>query len=582
MTALIKQEKKELQKPENSALELSIIEQVVVQGDLSKLNPEQRVVYYKKVCESAGLNPFTRPFEYILLNGKLTLYAKKDCTEQLRKINGISIEGLDDKIIDDLYIVKARAKTKDGRTDESTGAVTIGNLRGDAKANAIMKAECVPLDYEILTKTGFKHILDLEENEIVASVDHNTYEIEWHPLIQKSIFQDQTVTEYGNTCISFEITDNHTWMTESNSGVKGLKSFDSINTGTYLVLSGKCNSKDSILSKNEAAVLGWIITDGTIKSYKDELYRASICQSKQENFEMIDSALSDMKFTKGVSDNRERGWMDQHWWYLSKESTQNLFDKCGFKSTEDLSRIVCQLGLEERIAMLEAMMAADGDKKGNFGKGDLNTVIAFQILCALTGSLTKQVRIRDFKNSTQPFYLTRIYSYNRVARQNLIEGEKRETTVWCPTTKHGTWICRTDKGQVFVTGNTKAKRRVTLSISGLGWVDESEIESIPSAEKVSINIETGEIKNEEPVKPLYITSSQAKELQALISECEPEKQSKIWAFMEKKCNGDLSKFPLECFENTKKIVLERRAEYMAKLNPAPTSMDELVEDEDGE
>ncbi len=82
------------------------------------------------------------------------------------------------------------------------------------------------------------------------------------------------------------------------------------------------------------------------------------------------------------------------------------------------------------------------------------------------------------------------------------------------------------------------------------------------------------------VKPLYITSSQAKELQALISECEPEKQSKIWAFMEKKCNGDLSKFPLECFENTKKIVLERRAEYMAKLNPAPTSMDELIEVED--
>lgn len=121
--------------------ELSVIEQVVVQGDLAKLNPEQRVLYYRKVCESAGLNPFTRPFDYIQLNGKLTLYAKKDATEQLRKVNGISIEKIESKVLDDLYIVTATARTKDGRTDSATGAVTIGNLKGDAKANAIMKAE---------------------------------------------------------------------------------------------------------------------------------------------------------------------------------------------------------------------------------------------------------------------------------------------------------------------------------------------------------------------------------------------------------------------------------------------------------
>ena len=126
---------------QEQSLELSIVEQVVMQGDLSKLNPTQRVLYYRKVCESSGLNPFTRPFDYIMLNGKLTLYAKKDATEQLRKLNGISIEKLEHKLVDDLYIVTASARSKDGRTDESIGAVTIGNLKGDAKANAIMKAE---------------------------------------------------------------------------------------------------------------------------------------------------------------------------------------------------------------------------------------------------------------------------------------------------------------------------------------------------------------------------------------------------------------------------------------------------------
>jgi len=128
---------KEISKRED----FSAIELVVMQGDLSKLTPDQRLKYYNSVCESAGLNPLTNPFAYIQLNGKLTLYAKKDCTEQLRKINGVSIEGLDDKIIDDLYIVKARARDKNGRLDESTGAVVIGGLKGEQRANAIMKAE---------------------------------------------------------------------------------------------------------------------------------------------------------------------------------------------------------------------------------------------------------------------------------------------------------------------------------------------------------------------------------------------------------------------------------------------------------
>lgn len=40
---------------------------------------------------------------------------------------------------------------------------------------------------------------------------------------------------------------------------------------------------------------------------------------------------------------------------------------------------------------------------------------------------------------------------------------------------------------------TKAKRRVTLSLCGLGMLDESEIESIPNAQPVTVDMTTGEI-----------------------------------------------------------------------------------------
>jgi hypothetical protein len=121
-------------------VDLSIMEQVFMTGDLSKLSPQQRVSYYGQVCESVGLNPLTRPFDYITLNSKLTLYAKRDAADQLRSINGISIDPPQISFQDDLVIVTVTARDKNGRTDTDLGAVTIGTLRGEAKANAIMKA----------------------------------------------------------------------------------------------------------------------------------------------------------------------------------------------------------------------------------------------------------------------------------------------------------------------------------------------------------------------------------------------------------------------------------------------------------
>lgn len=117
------------------------LERVLLNGDLSSLKPEDRVAYYKQVCDSLGLNPLTKPFDYITLNGKLTLYAKKDCADQLREKRCVSIVKLERERIEDIYTVTAYATDTNQRQDSSIGAVNISNLKGDALANAIMKAE---------------------------------------------------------------------------------------------------------------------------------------------------------------------------------------------------------------------------------------------------------------------------------------------------------------------------------------------------------------------------------------------------------------------------------------------------------
>lgn len=119
----------------------AIMERVLLAGDLSKLTPADRLFYYQKVCESVGLNPLTRPFDYLNLNSKLVLYAKRDATDQLRKIHNVSVTIAGRETIEGVHIVTARAKDRTGREDEATGAVTIQGLKGDALANALMKAE---------------------------------------------------------------------------------------------------------------------------------------------------------------------------------------------------------------------------------------------------------------------------------------------------------------------------------------------------------------------------------------------------------------------------------------------------------
>lgn len=115
-------------------------EKVLLGGDLARLTPGERLSYYNAVCISVGLNPLTRPFEYLSLNGKLVLYARKDCTDQLRDLHGISIQIVGREVVDGCYVVTAQGKNMTERTDESIGAVPLPTSPAD-KANAMMKAE---------------------------------------------------------------------------------------------------------------------------------------------------------------------------------------------------------------------------------------------------------------------------------------------------------------------------------------------------------------------------------------------------------------------------------------------------------
>jgi hypothetical protein len=147
-----------------------IMEAVIAKGDLSKLTPEERLRYYNETCRSLGLNPLTRPLEYIMLNNRLTLYARRDAADQLRKIHGISIEIISEETKDGLLTVHVRARDQSGRVDEDLGVVNFPDaLRGDLRANAILKAVTKAKRRVTLSISGLGFLDETEVEDIPAA-----------------------------------------------------------------------------------------------------------------------------------------------------------------------------------------------------------------------------------------------------------------------------------------------------------------------------------------------------------------------------------------------------------------------------
>lgn len=120
-----------------------VVANLIIYGDLSKLTPVEKVDYYRGYCSRLGLDPYTKPFEILRLNGKEVLYCTRSGAQQLNKLYRVSHKIVARETMTDagVYYVICQAVLPDGRCTESIGAVNVTALKGDALANSIMKAE---------------------------------------------------------------------------------------------------------------------------------------------------------------------------------------------------------------------------------------------------------------------------------------------------------------------------------------------------------------------------------------------------------------------------------------------------------
>ena len=158
-----------------------VVEQVALKGDLKALTPAERVQYFQAICDSVGLNPLTHPFNFLeTRDGRLILYANKNCTDQLRFQHRIS---LSDPVLsgkDGCYVATVHAMMPNGTRDSDIGAVAMPSSADD-RANAMKKAITQAKRRVTLSICGLSALDESEVDQVPGAqrqlVDFNSGEI---------------------------------------------------------------------------------------------------------------------------------------------------------------------------------------------------------------------------------------------------------------------------------------------------------------------------------------------------------------------------------------------------------------------
>jgi len=157
---------------QDNPVDWELMHQVVIRNDLSGMSEKDQVQYIRALCESLHLNPLSQPFKLLRMRGRqggqgaLVVYATKDCTDQLRRLNGISIDKVESEQLGEIFIVTVYGHDKTGRTDSEMGAVSMAGQRGEDLANCYMKAHTKAKRRLTLSLTGLGMLDDSEVDSV--------------------------------------------------------------------------------------------------------------------------------------------------------------------------------------------------------------------------------------------------------------------------------------------------------------------------------------------------------------------------------------------------------------------------------
>jgi len=361
---------------------------------------------------------------------------------------------------------------------------------------------CVPDDTEILTRNGWKTRKEVKIGEEVLTYNIDSNLNEWQKIKELEVFDfnGELATLENKVGVKFRFTKNHRFPVICNNGKRKIIPAYELNSGHNIpIVANSISNKESILTVKEAALLGWLITDGYTR-FRGNSFESVIYQHPKKYSQKIRDIFGDWITSEYI--HPDTGVICFH---ISAKHTKNIIKY--FKSKDDIPSIVTKLSREAQESMYEAMLDAEGSRsfiKGTGFSQKLGGVLdGFQILCFLLG---KSFNISVRKDGSMAGGYVRNRKSIKIASSKLSE-EYYEGRVWCPVTENSTWIMR-QNGKVIITGNTRNNIPLQMEMmirqpgkyAGIGKaqsaiggkIGEEEFKDLPEWMQEQLNFRIGE------------------------------------------------------------------------------------------
>ena len=262
--------------------------------------------------------------------------------------------------------------------------------------------ECVPLNSEMLTKSGWKGYSEVDIGEEVLGFNKDTAECGWGTLLDINKYDSQEVVTYKNDNFIVKCTRNHKWvmLEESRAGANS----NCINPTPY-------NKREIVLKTIDEVINDW------------------------KRYRIIQSAPSPSG--------------DNYKYYSLEESVDRV----------NCIENVLKMSSDQRKSFIYGMMIGEGTlankKTPVFSQRPNEVLESFRLACFLEGISTGMSRKTTKKINGEDKVCCRTSLLKKPLRMvsSMREVDTEITDVWCPTTTLGNWIMR--QGNVItITGNS--------------------------------------------------------------------------------------------------------------------------------
>lgn len=335
--------------------------------------------------------------------------------------------------------------------------------------------QCVPSTYRCLKGDGtWVTYQELKDGDEIYVVDMETGTLKKDKITNVNIFNaPPKMHEYKDKHgFNFKVTPNHRVIYKVGSGgyqikeSKELTRYDvvgkaviNIPTAQWGTYSNEEIAEDEYdISDDLLKLVTYIMTDGVIAKQKGRSAQISWFKSpKRDGIKQFEELCSRLKieYNRRKDDSSRADGAFVYEYRLHVSDVTNKVSELLGDDKHKFPKFVQYLSPRQCNLMLDIWTNTDGHKDTEHWKlqadsEDIQDMLAY--LSVRTGKPVSNTKRSIGKNEKATIYTDIHKNINREC--HVEEIEMSLSKVWCPTTNTGTFVCMTDEGYIFLTGNS--------------------------------------------------------------------------------------------------------------------------------